>query len=71
MVSSEEHRANNIEPLRTRYPTQESFCKPSAEADGGMHNAMRRYSTSKLLLTTFSHELARRVHTSNPLACDE
>jgi NAD(P)-dependent dehydrogenase (short-subunit alcohol dehydrogenase family) len=60
MVSSEEHRADNIEPLQMRYPTAESFCKPNANADGGMHNAMRRYATSKLLLTTFSHELARR-----------
>ena len=60
MVSSEEHRADNIEPLQTRYSTPESFCMPDAEADGGMHNAMRRYATSKLLLTTFSHELARQ-----------
>ena len=60
MVSSEEHRADNIEPLQTRYSTTESFCKPDLEVDGGMHNAMRRYATSKLLLTTFSHELARR-----------
>eukprot|EP01043_Picozoa_sp_COSAG02_P012911 COSAG02_NODE_508_length_20916_cov_162.483691_18_plen_345_part_00 len=60
MVSSEEHRADNIEPLQTRYSTIESFCKPDTEADGGMHNAMRRYATSKLLLTTFSHQLARR-----------
>ena len=60
MVSSEEHRADNIEPLQTRYSTPESFCMPDAEADGGMHNAMQRYATSKLLLTTFSHELARQ-----------
>lgn len=66
MVSSEEHRAHNIESLQTRYSTTESFCKPDIEADGGMHNAMRRYATSKLLLTTFSHELARRQQVRCP-----
>lgn len=69
-ISSEEHRLASFDSLVGAPPPSPGGRTPRAPptdrlgavpSDASVFNAMERYAYSKLLLTTFSHELSRRL----------
>ena len=60
-ISSEEHRLASLAPHLPQGSTSDALPLGKVPTDASMFNAMDRYAYSKLLLTTYSHELDRRI----------